>query len=145
MSLTGNAGVGRVGTLPHLCSFSLSLKNKVLLFVCFKVTAVGNALPGLINSKMSLGSAGEVGRVSSSAVQISACWWLTPSLSLGPTFCCSDALIQGRGVFRRAACMQSLVMVTKQPHVHTGPLANRALHRLDQKVKASCTVVSNSL
>ena len=60
MSLTGNAGVGRVGTLPHLCSFSLSLKNKVLLFVCFKVTAVGNALPGLINSKMSLGSAGEV-------------------------------------------------------------------------------------
>lgn len=84
MSLTGNAGVGRVGTLPHLCSFSLSLKNKVLLFgclfVCFKVTAVGNTLPGLINSKMSLGSAGEVGRVSSSALQISACWWLTPSV-----------------------------------------------------------------
>lgn len=29
---------------------------------------------------MSLGSAGEVGRASSSAVQISACWWLTPSV-----------------------------------------------------------------
>lgn len=37
-------------------------------------------MAGLINGKMSLGSAGEVGRASSSAVQISACWWLTPSV-----------------------------------------------------------------
>ena len=80
MLLIGNMGVEYEGTLHHLCNFSLNIKHKVLLFVCFKVTAVGNALPGLINSKMSLGSAGEVGRASSSAVQISACWWLTPSV-----------------------------------------------------------------